>query len=162
MLKQTIIYLGLGSNMGQPRKNLQQAVKLLSEQVNILSVSPLYDTAPLGNKNQPRFLNAVCKGKTSLKPEALLRFVKSIEKEMGRTPTPRNSPRPIDIDIIFYGHSIMTSDELTIPHPRATERAFVLVPLADISPGFRHPVFHRTVRTLLLQLQRTKSDAVRA
>ena len=162
MPKQTTVYLGLGSNMWQPRQNLQQAVGLLSQKVTILAISPLYDTAPVGNKNQSRFLNAVCKGKTSLSPEGLLSFVKGIEKDMGRLTAPPNSPRPIDIDILFYSRQVISNKELKIPHPRLVERAFVLVPLADIAPGLRHPVLHRTIKKLLQQLPRTSGDVVPA
>jgi len=162
MQKQTTVYLGLGANLGNTRYNLQQALRRLSQLINFAAVSPLYDTAPVGNTSQPRFLNAVAKGTTTLTPEKLLVFAKSIEQDMGRATAPPDSPRPIDIDVLFYGHLVLSTANLTIPHPRLAERAFVLAPLADISPGLRHPVIRKTVKTLLRGLPRTPGDVARA
>ena len=126
--------------MGDRQNNLERALQLLSHKIKLVLVSPIYDTAPVGNTRQERFLNLVCEAATTLKPIDLLAFVKEIEEDMGRQPGPPNSPRPIDIDILFYGDQIINMPELIIPHPRLTERAFVLVPLADIAPDFVHPV----------------------
>ena len=125
-MKRTTVYLALGSNIGERGHNLRRALELLSQRVTIEKVSPLYDTAPAGNTDQARFLNAVCRGCTSLAPEDLLSFIKDIEQQMGRQPGPPNSPRQIDVDILFYGRLVIDTPQLKIPHPRLSERAFVI------------------------------------
>lgn len=156
-----IVYLGLGSNLGDRQSNLNHAIDLLIRDLKISSISPVYDTAPIGNLFQSRFLNMVCKGKTSLSPEKLLELVKGIETQMGRKPGPPNHPRPIDIDILFYNELVLETPSLVIPHPRLTERAFVLAPLSDIAPRLKHPVTSKTVRRMLKELRRTAGDAVK-
>ena len=159
-MKPVIVYLGLGSNLGDREANLRRALELLSASVKVLKISPTYDTAPVGNTDQPRFLNLVCKAKTSLSPPNLLRFVKNIEKKMGRVNGLPNSPRPIDIDILFYDDLVLETPVLVIPHPRLTERTFVLAPLADIAPDLKHPVSGKTVRQMLRGLKRMAGDTV--
>mgnify|MGYP001767264869 CR=1 FL=1 len=134
------IYLSLGSNLGNRRANLKKALGLLGESVEIVKVSSLYDTEPVGVGEQPRFLNMVCRIDTDMSPVQLLSFVKGIEADMGRDLSLTNAPRVIDVDIIFHGDTIMESPELTIPHPRMRDRAFVLVPFAEIAPAVFHPV----------------------
>jgi 2-amino-4-hydroxy-6-hydroxymethyldihydropteridine diphosphokinase len=160
-MKTTTVYLGIGSNIGDREDNLRYAVRLLAERVNIEKLSPFYDTAPVGNLDQTRFLNAVCKGRTTLPPQDLLAFLKEIEQRMGRITAPSSSPRPIDIDILFYGNLTINTAVLTIPHPRLMERVFVLAPLADIAPRVKHPVIGKTIKHLLNELQRKTDDAVR-
>ncbi len=143
------VYLGLGSNMGNRRENLDKTIDLLSQRLQLGRISPLYDTEPVGNINQPRFLNLVCQVFTRLTPEALLILAKGIELKLGRMPAEPNTPRPIDIDILFYGDQIVETEKLVIPHPGVTERAFVLVPLAEIAPDLVHPVKHKTIIELL-------------
>jgi len=155
------VYLALGSNLGDRQANLRRALNLLSPAVTFAGLSPVYDTAPVGIPSQPRFLNMVARGKTALTPPALLTLAKSIEKQMGRKPGPPNSPRPLDIDILFYGDSVIGTPSLTVPHPRIAERAFVLAPLADIAPALKHPVAGKTARQSLEALPRTLGDAVR-
>jgi 2-amino-4-hydroxy-6-hydroxymethyldihydropteridine diphosphokinase len=160
-MKPVTVYLGLGSNLGDRERNLRQALDLLCRKVNPDAISPIYDTAPEGGAGQPRFLNLVCKGRTLLSPEELLKFVKGIEVEMGRTPGPRNSPRLIDIDILLYDSQVMNTPELVIPHPRVAERAFVLVPLVTIAPRLKHPVSGKTADKMLRELARTDGDVER-
>jgi 2-amino-4-hydroxy-6-hydroxymethyldihydropteridine diphosphokinase len=159
-VKKVAIYLGLGSNLGNRQGNLDRAIQMLAPYVDVSNCSAVYDTAPVGNVDQPRFLNMVCKGKTDLSPADLLGFIKQIENQIGRKPGPINSPRPIDIDILFYNKLVMETPILVIPHPRLVERAFVLAPLADIAPTFKHPVSGKTIGKLLHELKRSKGDAV--
>jgi 2-amino-4-hydroxy-6-hydroxymethyldihydropteridine diphosphokinase len=143
------VYLALGSNLGDRMGNLASAVERLSESITIRKVSSVYETEPVYYKEQPLFLNTALSGLTQLGPFDLLRFVKGIESELGRQPSFRNAPRLIDIDILFYGDQIIDTLELTIPHPRIAERAFVLVPLAEIAPEMVHPLTHKKVKELL-------------
>jgi 2-amino-4-hydroxy-6-hydroxymethyldihydropteridine diphosphokinase len=143
------VYLGLGSNIGDRERNIAEALQRLSEKVLIERVSSLYETEPVGYKEQPWFLNAVCEGNTELSPKGLLRFVKLIEEEMGRKQAVRWGPREIDIDILFYDDIVLETPELVIPHPRIVERSFVLVPLAEIAPDLIHPILGLPVQEIL-------------
>ena len=160
-LKPVRIYLGLGSNIGDRYYNLEWALHALSQKMGMGQVSSAYDTAPVGNTRQARFLNLVSEANTYLTPIELLAFVKEIEMDMGRQPGPPNSPRPIDIDILFYDNQIINTPELIIPHPRLTERAFVLVPLAEIAPDFVHPAIGKTISEMLLDLKVSVDEVVR-
>jgi 2-amino-4-hydroxy-6-hydroxymethyldihydropteridine diphosphokinase len=146
------VYLGLGSNLGDRIANLKSAVERLSEKVTIKKISSVYETEPLYNTEQPMFLNAVVRGITTLESLKLLGFVKGIERDLGRQPGFRNAPRIIDIDILFYGERVIQREELTIPHPRIAERAFVLMPLAEIAPKLVHPQLKKTVKKLLAEV----------
>ena len=148
------VYLGLGSNMGNRQENLETTLDLLRHRVNLVLVSPTYDTEPVGNPDQPRFLNLTCQIKTRLSPLELLMLTKGIESKLGRMPGPPDSPRPMDIDILFYGDQVIETSRLTIPHPRLHERGFVLVPLADIAPDLVHPVSGKSIQELLAALQK--------
>ena len=147
------VYLGLGANLGDREANLRRAVDLLSQGVRVLRVSPIYETDPVGYVEQPPFLNTVAEGITAWEPEALLDLAKAIEGQMGREATVRFGPRPIDIDILLYDDLILDSERLTIPHPRLAERAFVLVPLADLAPDLQHPVIGKTMGKLFDAVQ---------
>jgi len=144
-----IIYLALGSNLGDRRGNLAAALQQLRDIMDICTVSSIYETEPVGFADQPRFLNIVCSGRTSLPAQDFLAQAKAIETSLGRQVTFRNGPRPIDIDILFYDDMNTTQSELTIPHPRMAERAFVLVPLVEIAPDKIDPRSGQTAEELL-------------
>ena len=149
------VYLGLGSNMGDRQENLDKALEFLAQRLRMGRISSIYDTEPLGDTEQPRFLNLVCQVSTRLSPEALLALAKGIECKLGRV-SKTGAPRPIDIDILFYGDCVVKTAELVIPHPRLTKRAFVLVPLAEIAPDLAHPVSGKRVTELLAELNGTQ------
>jgi len=143
-----IVYLSLGSNIGNRKRNLDLALNCLEQNcLEKLKISSLYETEPVGPK-QRKFYNIAGKFTTILKPQELLKVVKSIEEKLGRKKTYHWGPRVIDIDILFYGKQIIKSDNLIIPHKEIQNRAFVLVPLKEIAPTLIHPVYHKTITTL--------------
>ncbi len=146
------VYLGLGANMGDRQANLERAVELLGERLRIEKVSSVYETEPVGYEDQPPFLNAVCRVQTDIGPLQLLTLVKGIEASMGRVPNFTNGPRPIDVDIMLYDDLVMVDPELTIPHPRMAERAFVLVPLLEIAPSIIHPFSGESVEDMMAKV----------
>ncbi|HEV2582828.1 MAG TPA: GTP cyclohydrolase MptA [Ktedonobacteraceae bacterium] len=143
------IFLALGSNLGDRRANLAAALQRLRNAVEISDISSVYETEPVGYLDQPRFLNMVLRGHSSLSPEALLAYVKTIEATLGRQATFRNGPRLIDIDILFYDDLLDVQEHLSIPHPRFSERAFVLAPLAEIAPDVIDPASGKSAQQLL-------------
>jgi 2-amino-4-hydroxy-6-hydroxymethyldihydropteridine diphosphokinase len=142
------IYLSLGSNLGDRLSNLQKAISLFPPQVSTIQQSSVYETEPWGYTDQPAFLNQIIQAETDLEPSDLLTFLKSIESSIGRLETFRFGPRLIDLDILFYDDLVIETPQLTIPHPHIPERAFILVPLAEIAPDLRHPVQNKTILQL--------------
>ncbi len=150
------IFLGLGTNLGDRARNLARARSLLPPQVVILAVSPIYETEPWGLKEQPRFLNQVVQVHTTLPPQALLDYLKAIERRMGRDfQQVRYGPRVIDLDILAYEDRIVNTAQLQVPHPRLEQRAFVLIPWADLAPQWRHPVTGQTLTAMLAHVDTT-------
>lgn len=152
-------YVALGSNLGERLQNLQQAVDRLGELGRMTAISHVYETDPVGYTEQPLFLNAVVRLETALPPAELMTALLAIEQAMGRVRTIKYGPRTLDLDLLFYDQVVMVGDHLTLPHPRLHERAFVLVPLAEIAPQLVHPRRQRTVQELLDELPET--DGVR-
>jgi len=148
----SIIYLALGTNLGQRAQNLQAAVQALPPVVTITAISRQYETAAAYVLDQPTFLNMALRGETALTPLDLLAYLKQIEQTLGRQKSIRYGPRKIDLDILFYDDLILESESLQIPHPHLHERGFVLHPLMDIAPQLRHPVLHQTIQELVTQL----------
>lgn len=141
--------LALGANQGNGRVTLRAAVDILSTVVDGASPGGLYRSPAEGGDPQPDYWNSALVGRTRLGPEELLAFAKTLERLAGRGPGPRNAPRPLDVDLLLWGDEIRDEAALTLPHPRMTERAFVLAPLADVAADWRIPGRDRTVAELL-------------
>jgi 2-amino-4-hydroxy-6-hydroxymethyldihydropteridine diphosphokinase len=145
----TLVYLSLGSNLGDRENHLQDAIARISAAGRVVSVSSFYDTEPVDYTDQAWFLNCSIGLKSLEPPEQLLTTLLHIERDMGRQRIEKKGPRIIDIDILLFGETILDSPELTIPHPAMHQRRFVLEPLAEIAPEARHPGLKKTVRELL-------------
>jgi 2-amino-4-hydroxy-6-hydroxymethyldihydropteridine diphosphokinase len=143
-----IVYLSLGSNLGDRKANLRAAIERLGEIGEMEAVSSFYETEPVEVTAQPWFLNCAVKFDTEKMPRQLISSILAIEQSMGRQRKQQKGPRTIDIDILFFGSSIIDIPSLTVPHPHLHERRFVLEPLAEIAPDVRHPIFRRTIREL--------------
>ena len=147
------VYLGLGSNMGDSEALLRSALDELNRpDCRLLRVSSLYETEPIGFREQAWFLNLAAEFETDLLPQQLLGRMQKIEMAMGRTRAIENGPRTIDIDILLFGDLVMKAEGLEIPHPRYRERRFTLAPLAESNPGLRDPVTSRTMAEMLAAL----------
>jgi 2-amino-4-hydroxy-6-hydroxymethyldihydropteridine diphosphokinase len=148
--------IALGSNIGDREANLRLAIKAVGRYGTLTSLSSVYETEPMYEEDQGWFLNCVLTLDTQLGPRALLDALQSVEAEMGRVRGKRNGPRLIDLDILFYGDSVILEPGMEIPHPRIAERLFVLAPLADLAPGRVHPVLGKTVAELAGSLKSTQ------
>lgn len=146
------VYLGLGSNLGDKRGHIQRAVERLRDISTGLTVSSMYETAPVGVTLQPSFVNAVCGMWTDLDVFELLKELRDIQREAGVRGPVLNGPRALDLDILLYGSLVVDLSHLTVPHPRMIDREFVLRPLAEIAPGVVHPVAKKTAAEMLADL----------
>jgi 2-amino-4-hydroxy-6-hydroxymethyldihydropteridine diphosphokinase len=148
------VYIAMGTNLGDRLGNLRAAIAALAPDIQRLDESSIYETEPWGYADQPPFLNMVLRAATDLSSRDLLNRLKGIESTLGRMPSFRNGPRLIDLDILFYDDIILDTPALVIPHPRLHQRAFVLVPLAEIAPGLMHPVLGLSVAHLVETVDR--------
>ncbi len=150
-----LVYLSLGSNLGERAANLRRAIDELRELGEVVAISSFYETEPMEVTDQPWFLNCAVALKTDLMPRQFLSRVLKIEEKMGRRRIRPKGPRMIDIDILLFGNSVIHTPQLDVPHPAMHQRRFVLQPLAEIAPEVRHPVFKKKVRELLEALPRS-------
>ena len=152
-------YVGIGSNLGEREFLIRKAVEGLRElpRTSVIQVSSLYDTDPVGDIEQPAFLNAVVRLETELEARELLWHLLLIEKRMGRIRTQRWGPRSIDLDLLFHGDEVIEESDLRVPHPEAHNRAFVLLPLQELEPDFTHPETGETIRKMIRGLDPTPS-----
>jgi 2-amino-4-hydroxy-6-hydroxymethyldihydropteridine diphosphokinase len=146
------IYLALGSNLGDRASNLRRALDSLAPDIRVEAVSRCYETEPAYVVDQPRFYNLACRARTELGPLHVLRRLKGLEAQLGRAAGERYGPRLVDMDLLLYGDTLLATDELTVPHPRLAERAFVLVPLAEVGGDAVVPGLGQTVRQLCQRL----------
>jgi 2-amino-4-hydroxy-6-hydroxymethyldihydropteridine diphosphokinase len=147
-------YLGLGSNLGDRRANLSEALARISRRARVLRVSSFYRSEPVGYADQPSFYNAVARICWKATPEALLRLAQQIERQLGRAPTFRNGPRSIDIDVLDIEGAVRPKRDPILPHPRLARRRFVLAPLSEIAPDWRHSATGKTAEEMLAKLPR--------
>ena len=151
----SIVYIGLGSNVGDRHRNCLTAIELLRQNgLLVARQSSMHETEPWGVTDQPEFVNMTVETETDLAPIKLLELLKKIEKDMGRQDTMKWGPRIIDLDILLYDDIIMKTDSLTIPHSLMHERAFVLRPLSEIAGNFIHPVLKKSITDLLKEVIR--------
>jgi 2-amino-4-hydroxy-6-hydroxymethyldihydropteridine diphosphokinase len=153
------VFIGLGSNLGDRVKYLNQALAEIanSKQIFIKNYSSVYETEPVGNKEQPQFLNMVAELESALAPQDLLRKLKEIEIALGRKYSEHWGPREIDLDILYYGDEVFNDGKLHLPHPEIANRRFVLVPMKEIAGEFLDPVQHLSIKELLSRCPDIKS-----
>ena len=156
-----VIYLGIGSNLGNRKKNIEMTkFKLVANNVEILETSSYYESLSWPNQNNPKFINIIVKVKTLYTPLELIQKCKNIEKEMGRKKSPKNSPRVCDIDIIDYKNKEINRG-LILPHPRMHTRNFVLLPLFEIDKDWKHPVLKHNIKKLILSLSNSDIRSIK-
>ncbi len=145
------VYISVGSNLGDREENIKEVIKLIDNHplIKIIKISPIYETEPVGFKDQDWFLNLVIELETSLLPQELLAILEEIEIKLGKKIERKWGPRTIDLDILLYDDIILDLPELQIPHKLMHERAFVLIPLAQIAPNVKHPMLNKTIKELL-------------
>jgi 2-amino-4-hydroxy-6-hydroxymethyldihydropteridine diphosphokinase len=150
-----IAYLCLGSNLGDKKRNLNRVLKEIEnlKMVKVLKTSSIYETEPVGLKDQSWFLNAVIKIKTKLPPLSLLYLLQGIERKLGRGKGKRWGPRKVDLDILLYDNAILKDEKLTLPHPQMHKRRFVLIPLIELGSRWKHPALHLTPKMLLQKIK---------
>jgi 2-amino-4-hydroxy-6-hydroxymethyldihydropteridine diphosphokinase len=153
-LDQVTTFIALGSNLGDRLQNLREAIAQLLPEVTPIACSPVYETEPWGYVDQPHFLNQVIEARTALAPTALLEYLKNIEVRMGREQVIKLGPRLIDLDILFYDDLVIDCPNLSIPHTHMVERAFVLVPLADLAADLTHPILGISVAEMLARIDK--------
>ena len=158
-----LAYIGLGANLGDPRRQITEALALLAaaDEVEVLAVSRFYWNPPLGPQDQPWYLNAAARVRTRLTAEELWRVLRRIENALGRVRGELWGPRVLDLDLLLYNAEIIFTPELIVPHPEMHRRAFVLAPLAEIAPEAWHPVLKRRVAELLAELAPGDLQALR-
>jgi len=149
IMNPAIAYISAGSNIGDKEKNLHYGLEALEQAGTLLQISPFFETEPVGHADQPWFLNIAIGLETLLTPSELLQQCLKIEESCGRRRTIPDAPRTLDLDLLFYGDTIIQEADLVLPHPRLAERRFVLEPMARIAPDFVHPLLHKSMRTLL-------------
>ena len=161
-LKPVLAYIGLGANLGDPRRQLEAALEQVAalEEVEVLKVSRFYLNPPQGPPGQPWYVNAVSQVRTRLEPEELLRALQQIELALGRVRGEHWGPRIIDLDLLLYDGLIMSGRDLILPHPEMHRRACVLVPLAEISPQAWHPLLDKTAAELLTELDEAARNSM--
>jgi 2-amino-4-hydroxy-6-hydroxymethyldihydropteridine diphosphokinase len=147
-----LIYLSLGSNVGDRQKNLREAIERIGQISRVTTVSSIYETEPVELTDQPEFLNCAVGVEASVRPAEFMQEVLEIEKAMGRKRIQQKGPRIIDIDILLFGDAVVDAPDLKIPHPAMHKRRFVLEPLTEIAPEIRHPVLKKTIQELLADL----------
>lgn len=152
--------MGLGSNLGDRISFLQSAVQRLGEEfLEEMRISSVFESEPWGIKSQPKFLNLVVRGRSEWKPPAIVNYLKNLERELGRKSGIVNGPREIDLDLLIYGERVWDSEGVRVPHPRLGERTFVLLPLVEVWPDWRHPESHRTSSELSEALAKNPPSA---
>ena len=156
-----VIYLGIGSNLGNRKKNIEMTkFKLVANNVEIIKTSSYYESLSWPNQNNPKFINIIVKVKTRYTPLELIQKCKNIEKDMGRKKSPKNSPRVCDIDIIDYKNKSINRG-LILPHPRMHTRNFVLLPLFEIDKDWKHPVLKHNIKKLILSLSNSDIRSIK-